>query len=74
MSRPALSSSQNAPTASRRAGLVTRDSEVVPEAGGSGPVPASERGGDITARVRSVVSHEEDLTPVIGRPKNRMAP
>lgn len=72
MSRPPLSPSQNAPSVSRRWGLVTRDSEVVPEAGGSGPNPAAER--DITDRVPRVVSHEEDLTPVIGLPRKRIAP
>ena len=71
MSRPPLSPSQNAPSASRRWGLVTRDSEAVPEAAGSRP---AERDGDITDRIPSVVSPEEDLTPVIGLRKNRIAP
>ena len=77
MTRPPLSPSQYAPSASRRWGLVTRDSEALPEAGGSGPIPAtgaSERAGDITDRIPSVVSPEEDLTPVIGIRKNRTAP
>ena len=69
MSQPARSHSPNAPAGNGPWGLAPRDSEAATEA-----TATSERTGDVSGRVPSGVSHDEDLTPVIGTPQNRITP